>query len=227
MIATCSTSSLSLSLSFFFFSFIHVSISLSFQPSPPPVLSKPPLITPSYPAQIAHSLPPHWRIAEVLLSSSYRGWGTSSLQKDAHEIARCVAYFSKLRPGRKIVLMGHSTGCQDIMEYVVGKGIYPLVKLYIKQHQPAPPPTHPTASSRPGTHTVHRRPRLPPPNPRRHPPRQRQRPRGLGVPARKRVRKGILRRRPERSNAPHRRGKTKGNRAPRGQRRPARTRRCH
>ncbi|KAF3009761.1 enhancer of mRNA decapping [Curvularia kusanoi] len=75
-----------------------------------------------YPATIAKALDSNWAIAEVLLSSSYRGWGTSSLQKDATEIAQCVEYFQSLRPGRKIVLMGHSTGCQDVMEYVVGKG---------------------------------------------------------------------------------------------------------
>lgn len=76
----------------------------------------------SYPTTIASSLPPHWSIAEVLLSSSYRGWGTSSLAKDAKEIAECVEYFSKLRPGKKVVLMGHSTGCQDCLEYLVGEG---------------------------------------------------------------------------------------------------------
>jgi len=75
-----------------------------------------------YPSTIAKSLPPNWAIAEVLLSSSYRGWGTSSLQKDAKELAECVGYFCKLRPGREVVLMGHSTGCQDVMEYVVGEG---------------------------------------------------------------------------------------------------------
>ena len=75
-----------------------------------------------YPSTIAKSLPADWAIAEVLLSSSYRGWGTSSLTKDAKELAECVGYFRGLRPGREVVLMGHSTGCQDVMEYVVGEG---------------------------------------------------------------------------------------------------------
>lgn len=76
-----------------------------------------------YPSTIAQSLNADWAIAEVLLSSSYRGWGTGSLAKDARELAQCVEYFQNLRPGKMVVLMGHSTGCQDIMEYLVGKGM--------------------------------------------------------------------------------------------------------
>jgi triacylglycerol esterase/lipase EstA (alpha/beta hydrolase family) len=79
-------------------------------------------ISTRYPSTIAKSLPSSWAIAEVLLSSSYRGWGTSSLAKDARELSECVSYFASLRPSAKIVLMGHSTGCQDIMEYLLGKG---------------------------------------------------------------------------------------------------------
>jgi pimeloyl-ACP methyl ester carboxylesterase len=80
------------------------------------------LLTVPYPAAIASALPPTWRIAEVLLSSSYRGWGTSSLARDAAQLHACVAYFRALRPTGRVVLMGHSTGCQDIMAYVTGAG---------------------------------------------------------------------------------------------------------
>ncbi|UPX17551.1 uncharacterized protein EKO05_0007900 [Ascochyta rabiei] len=80
------------------------------------------LMTVSYPSAIAKALDEEWAIAEILLSSSYRGWGTSSLQKDAKEIAECVGYFRGLRPQGRLVLMGHSTGCQDIMEYLTGEG---------------------------------------------------------------------------------------------------------
>ncbi|RMZ70370.1 dolichol-phosphate mannosyltransferase [Pyrenophora seminiperda CCB06] len=79
------------------------------------------LLTVPYPTQIAKSLPSSWTISEVLLSSSYKGWGTGSLSRDARELGECVSYFKNLRPGKKIVVMGHSTGCQDIMEYLVGK----------------------------------------------------------------------------------------------------------
>ena len=79
------------------------------------------LLTTKYPSVIADSLPPDWSLAQVLLSSSYIGWGTSSLKKDAEELAKCVAYFREIKKG-KIVLMGHSTGCQDVMEYLTGSG---------------------------------------------------------------------------------------------------------
>ena len=80
------------------------------------------LLTVSYPSVIASSLPPTWSLAEVLITSSYSGWGTGSLMRDAKELGECVSYFKKLRPGTKVVLMGHSTGCQDIMEYLLGEG---------------------------------------------------------------------------------------------------------
>lgn len=55
------------------------------------------------------------------LSSSYTGWGTASLQKDASELSDCISYFRGIKTG-KIVLMGNSTGCQDIIEYLTGAG---------------------------------------------------------------------------------------------------------
>ncbi|KAF2087418.1 DUF1749-domain-containing protein [Saccharata proteae CBS 121410] len=80
------------------------------------------LLTVSYPLTLASLLPPTWSLAQVLLSSAGSGWGTTTLAADASELAHCVAYFRDLRPDSKIVLMGHSTGCQDCMEYVVGPG---------------------------------------------------------------------------------------------------------
>lgn len=80
---------------------------------------------PQYPSVIAQHLPPSWTIVEVLLSSSYNGWTTSSLASDADELAKAVAYFRSL-PDRaegndaKSIIMGHSTGSQVCMEYLVG-----------------------------------------------------------------------------------------------------------
>lgn len=80
---------------------------------------------PQYPSSIARHLPPSWTIAEVILSSTYTGWTTSSLQKDAEGLANAVNYFRSTTgrsevDGAKIVLMGHSTGSQICMEYLVG-----------------------------------------------------------------------------------------------------------
>jgi pimeloyl-ACP methyl ester carboxylesterase len=80
------------------------------------------LLTVTYPTILAQNLPPEWGLAQVLLLSAYEGWGTRSLQNDVKELAQCVNYFRKARPSGKIVIMGHSTGCQDAMEYVTGPG---------------------------------------------------------------------------------------------------------
>ncbi|OWP03244.1 hypothetical protein B2J93_2976 [Marssonina coronariae] len=77
------------------------------------------LLTVPYSTTLATALPETWTLAEVHLSSSYSGWGTSNLQRDVSELSKCVTYFRTIKPG-KIVLMGHSTGCQDIMEYLTG-----------------------------------------------------------------------------------------------------------
>jgi pimeloyl-ACP methyl ester carboxylesterase len=76
-------------------------------------------MTVPYPALLARALPESWSLAQTLLTSSYGGWGTSSLKSDAAELHQCVKYFRGVKSG-KIVLMGHSTGCQDVMEYLVG-----------------------------------------------------------------------------------------------------------
>ncbi|KAK5137603.1 hypothetical protein LTR08_007898 [Meristemomyces frigidus] len=78
------------------------------------------LLSVSYPLNIAQALGPTWSLATASLGSAGNSWGTSSIAKDAEEIAKIVAYFRAQRLGGKIVIMGHSTGCQDCMEYVVG-----------------------------------------------------------------------------------------------------------
>lgn len=61
-----------------------------------------------------------WGIVEALTSSSYIGFGTGSLKRDVRELAQLVKYLRTKRgtPESKIVLMGHSTGCQDTLEYL-------------------------------------------------------------------------------------------------------------
>ncbi|CAX42735.1 conserved hypothetical protein [Candida dubliniensis CD36] len=61
-----------------------------------------------------------WSLVQVLLSSAYQGWGTSSLDRDAFELQSAIEYFRSERGGnrQKIVIMGHSTGCQDVIHYL-------------------------------------------------------------------------------------------------------------
>ncbi|OQO07369.1 hypothetical protein B0A48_07066 [Cryoendolithus antarcticus] len=76
----------------------------------------------SYPLRLAHALGPTWSLMTASLSSAGHSWGTSSIARDAEEIGKIVAMIKHMQPGGKVVIMGHSTGCQDCMEYVVGKG---------------------------------------------------------------------------------------------------------
>ena len=63
-----------------------------------------------------------WSVLEIQLTSSGPGWGVCDLNKDVEEIAKCVSW---LRSGNgsdsKVVLMGHSTGSQDVLHYLYHK----------------------------------------------------------------------------------------------------------
>jgi pimeloyl-ACP methyl ester carboxylesterase len=68
-----------------------------------------------------------WSVFSVLLSSSYGGWGVGSLDRDVEELGQCVRFVRDLKASRqpgaptkggKIVIMGHSTGSQDVLHYL-------------------------------------------------------------------------------------------------------------
>ena len=75
----------------------------------------------TYPLSIARALDPTWSLMTASLASTGMGWGASTITRDADDVARLVAYVRELRPGGRIVLMGHGTGCQDCMEYLTGR----------------------------------------------------------------------------------------------------------
>jgi len=63
-----------------------------------------------------------WRVVQPVLQSSYRGWGTGSLDEDVEDIDRLLSYLSSHRGIFEVALLGHSTGCQDVVRYLaVGK----------------------------------------------------------------------------------------------------------
>ncbi|KAM3415020.1 hypothetical protein BST61_g10157 [Cercospora zeina] len=76
----------------------------------------------AYPFVLAQALGPDWSLLAATLSSAGHSWGTSSISRDADDMARIVSYVKQRRPQGRVVIMGHSTGCQDCMEYVVGTG---------------------------------------------------------------------------------------------------------
>lgn len=80
------------------------------------------LLSVHYPLALAAALPPHWSVMCASLNSAGMGWGVGSIARDAQDMAKIVAYIKRLRPGGKVVLMGHSTGCQDCMAYTTGSG---------------------------------------------------------------------------------------------------------
>jgi len=51
-------------------------------------------------------------LVQVLLSSSYNQYGTSSLEQDAEELDALISHLRKNRGFKEISLLGHSTGCQ-------------------------------------------------------------------------------------------------------------------
>ncbi|KAK2763018.1 hypothetical protein FQN53_007344 [Emmonsiellopsis sp. PD_33] len=68
-----------------------------------------------------------WSVYQVLLTSSYSGWGLASLDGDVDEIGQCVDYVKSYKsasapaqnyPPGKVVIMGHSTGSQDTLHYL-------------------------------------------------------------------------------------------------------------
>ncbi|XVF64966.1 hypothetical protein PTKIN_Ptkin09bG0209200 [Pterospermum kingtungense] len=59
-----------------------------------------------------------WSLVQLLMSSSYSGYGTSSLQQDAMEIDQLISYLINKENSDGVVLLGHSTGSQDIVHYM-------------------------------------------------------------------------------------------------------------
>lgn len=77
-----------------------------------------------YMARLATMLRRH-RYSLVLpqMSSNLGGWGQCTLEGDAQEIATCIAHL-RSTPDKKdgnVVLMGHSTGCQDSIAYLLSR----------------------------------------------------------------------------------------------------------
>ncbi|KAI1866948.1 hypothetical protein JX265_007524 [Neoarthrinium moseri] len=73
-----------------------------------------------YPRAIAKALEESaelgFSVFEFRLTSSFSGFGFARLADDVADISALVKYLRGIGK-EKIVLMGHSTGCQDIMEY--------------------------------------------------------------------------------------------------------------
>ncbi|CAH7674553.1 hypothetical protein BY996DRAFT_4578395 [Phakopsora pachyrhizi] len=58
----------------------------------------------------------NYSLTQVLLTSSYKGFGSVGLEDDVKEIGCLLEYFKRLGK-RRFILFGHSTGCQDIVRF--------------------------------------------------------------------------------------------------------------
>ncbi|KAL6236927.1 hypothetical protein BDW75DRAFT_99171 [Aspergillus navahoensis] len=81
------------------------------------------LYTVPYVQELAKALEStEWSLFHLHLSSSYGGWGIGSLDRDVEEIGQCVEYVrnlkQKITSDSKVVIMGHSTGSQDVLHYL-------------------------------------------------------------------------------------------------------------
>lgn len=54
-----------------------------------------------------------WALVQPVLSSSYAGYGCSSLSRDAEELAELLATIDRRSQAKAFAIVGHSTGCQD------------------------------------------------------------------------------------------------------------------
>lgn len=57
-------------------------------------------------------------LVQFVMTSSYRQFGTSSLSQDCAELVKLIDHLRGERGRKKLFLLGHSTGCQDIFWYL-------------------------------------------------------------------------------------------------------------
>lgn len=103
------------------------------------------IATTSYMSSLVYALQPtQWSLFTVNLSSSYQAWGLGHLDRDTTEIAQCIDYVNEYKQakfgGGKIVLMGHSTGSQDVLHYLYRPNPHNSIPAFDKdlQHRKRP-----------------------------------------------------------------------------------------
>ncbi|CCH59229.1 hypothetical protein TBLA_0B03910 [Henningerozyma blattae CBS 6284] len=80
------------------------------------------LLTVPYTVNLAKALAPlNFSVIQPQLTSSFKGFGISSLDRDIQELKELTKYLKSEEGGsrEKIIIMGHSTGAQDVMHYLL------------------------------------------------------------------------------------------------------------
>lgn len=62
-----------------------------------------------------------YSVFSIQMTSSFKGFGISSLDQDIHEIKALIKYLRSEQGGarEKIIIMGHSTGAQDVIHFLL------------------------------------------------------------------------------------------------------------
>lgn len=78
-----------------------------------------------YLPSLATSIAPlGFSLVQPVLTCQLGGYGQCTLEGDSQEIAACIAHLRTTREkkGGRVVVMGHSTGCQDAIAYLLSSG---------------------------------------------------------------------------------------------------------
>lgn len=62
-----------------------------------------------------------YSVVHIQMTSSYKGWGTASLDSDVKEIKQLIDYLKCAKGGNreKVIILGRSTGSQDVIHYLL------------------------------------------------------------------------------------------------------------
>lgn len=88
-----------------------------------------------------------WFLVQLQIRSSFLGYGVHSLDEDAEDVENALRYL-RVRGVRSLVVMGHSTGCQDIVHMMKHRDVEGLVAGCVLQ---APVSDREFAATLPGT----------------------------------------------------------------------------
>ncbi|EIW73056.1 hypothetical protein TREMEDRAFT_56114 [Tremella mesenterica DSM 1558] len=76
-----------------------------------------------------------WKLVQMHWSSAHEGFGTGSIDRDRDEM-ECVVKHLRFQGHEKIVIMGHSTGSQDVINYLSSPSLIPSATAHIPWTDP-------------------------------------------------------------------------------------------
>ncbi|QLG70656.1 hypothetical protein HG535_0A05980 [Zygotorulaspora mrakii] len=77
------------------------------------------LLTVAYASPLAKAVAKYgYSVVNIQMTSSYKGFGVQSLDKDVEDIKKLVDFFKAKNRGR-IIIFGRSTGSQDVIHYLL------------------------------------------------------------------------------------------------------------